>query len=63
MQTGQRIPHLTFKFGARHQGGDTIDHQNIDRARADQRVGDFERLFAGIGLRDQEVVKVDEPLP
>ena len=31
--------------------------------RADERLGDLERLLAGVGLRDHEVVDVDAELP
>ena len=53
------VAHFPFEFGARHQGGDAIDHENIDRVRAHQRVGDFERLLASIGLGNQEFVDID----
>ena len=39
-----------------------IDHQHVDRAGAHQRVGDLERLLAGVGLGDQQVVDVDAEL-
>ena len=59
---GQRIAHLALEFGVRHQCRHRIDHQHIDRARAHQRVADFQRLLAGVGLRDQEFVDVDAEL-
>ncbi len=62
MQTHMAVAHLAFELGARHQSGDRIDDQHVDRARADQRVGDFERLLAGIGLRDQQIVDIDPQL-
>jgi hypothetical protein len=34
----------------------------IDRAGAHQRVGDLQRLLAGVGLRDQQVVEIDAQL-
>jgi hypothetical protein len=39
-----------------------IHHQHVDGAGAHQRVGDLERLLAGIGLGDQQVVDVDAEL-
>jgi len=54
-----RIAHLAFDFRARHQRCDRIDHQNVNRVRAHQRIDDFERLFAGIGLRDDQLVDID----
>ena len=62
LQAGQAVAHLAFELGARHQRRDRIDHQHVDRARAHQRVGDLERLLAGVGLRDQEVVDLDAEL-
>ena len=62
LQAGLAVAHLAFELGARHQRGDRIDHQHVDRAGAHQRVGDFERLLAVIGLRDQQVVDLDAEL-
>jgi hypothetical protein len=56
------VAHLAFQFGARHQGGDRIDDQNVDRAGAHQRVGDFKCLFAGVRLRDQKIIDIDAEL-
>ena len=56
------IAHFAFDFGARHQRGDGIDHDHVDRARAHQRVGDLERLLAGIGLGDEQFVEIDPEL-
>ena len=62
MQAGQRIAHLALEFGARHKGRHRIDDQNVDGAGAHQRVGDLERLFAGVGLGDQQIADVDAQL-
>jgi hypothetical protein len=62
LQANVAIAHFAFDFGARHQRGDRIDHQHVDRVRAHQRIDDFERLFAGIGLRDDQFVDVDAQL-
>ena len=59
---GWTVAHLAFELGARHQRGDRIDHQHVDRAGAHQRVGDLERLLAGVGLGDQQVVDIDAEL-
>ena len=56
------VAHLAFEFGFRDEGGDTVDHHHVDRARAHQRVGDLEGLFAGIGLGDQKLVDIDAQL-
>ena len=62
VQTHVAVAHLALELGARHQGSDQIDDQNIDRARADERVGNLERLLAGIGLGDQQIVDIDPEL-
>ena len=53
-----RVAHLAFDLGPRRERGDRVDHQHVERARADQHVGDFERLLTGVGLRDEQLVGV-----
>ena len=53
------VAHLALDLGARHQRGDRVDHDQVERAGADQHVGDLERLLAGVGLADQQRVGVD----
>ena len=62
LQAGLHVAHLALDLGARRQRRDRIDHEHVDRARAHQRVGDLQRLLAGVGLRDQEIVEVDAEL-
>ena len=57
------VPHLALDFGARHQSGDRIDHQHVDRVRPHQGIDDFERLLAGVGLRHDQFVDIDAQLP
>ncbi len=45
-----------------HQRGDRVHDDDVHGVRADQRFGDFERLFAVVGLRDQQVVHVHAEL-
>ena len=63
LQAHVGIAHLAFELGLGHQRGDAVDHHEVDRERAHQRVGDLERLLAGVGLRDQQLVDVDPELP
>ncbi len=58
LQAHVAVAHLAFDLGARHERGHRVDHDDIHRARSNQLLGDFQRLFAGIGLRDVEVVDV-----
>ena len=59
LQTHMRVAHLTLDLRFRRQRGDRIDDNDADRSRANQHVGDLERLFAGIGLRYQQFVDID----
>ena len=57
-----RVAHFAFEFGARNERGDRVDDDDIDGAAADQDFGDFQSLFAAVGLRDQQVVDIDAEL-
>ena len=56
------IAHLAFDFGLWHERRDGIDDDDVDAARADQHIGDFEPLFAGVGLRNQKIADVHAEL-
>ena len=56
------VAHFAFDFRARNQRGDRVHHQHVDRVGADQRVDDFQRLLARIGLRHDQFVDVDAQL-
>ena len=56
------VAHLTLDLRAGHQRRDRIDHQHIDRVGPYQRVDDLERLLAGVGLRDDQLVDIDAQL-
>jgi len=63
LQAGQRIAHFAFQFGLRHQCRYRVDHQHARPApERHQRVADLQRLLAGVGLRDQQLVDVDAKL-
>ena len=53
------VPHLALDLGARHERGDAVDDEHVDRARANERVHDLQRLLARIRLADDEVFDVD----
>src|ERR1019366_7772022 len=55
--------HDAVGLGLRDERGDGVDDDDVDRGRAHERLGDLERLLAGVGLRDHEVVDVDAELP
>ena len=56
------VAHLAFELGARHQGRHLVDDQDVDRAGADQRIGDLQRLLPGVRLGDQQLVDIDAEL-
>src|SRR5271165_635213 len=56
------VTHFAFELGARHEGSDRIDDQHVNGARADQSVRYLERLFAGVGLGNQQIVDIDAEL-
>ena len=56
------VPHLALDLGARYQGGDGVDDDDVDGAGADQHVRDLQRLLTGIRLGHQEGVGVDAKL-
>jgi hypothetical protein len=53
------VTHVAFDLGPRRQRRDRVDDDDVERARADQHVGDLEGLLAGVGLGDEQVVDVD----
>jgi hypothetical protein len=56
------VAHVALELRSRGQGGDRIDHHDRDRAGAHQGVGDLQRLLAGVGLRNQQLVHIDAEL-
>ena len=58
LQTDKGVSHLAFNFRARRQRRDRVDDHHIHCARAHERVRNFQRLLAGIRLRDQHGVDV-----
>src|SRR4051794_10425997 len=59
LQTDVAVTHLALNLGARHERGDRVDDDDVERARADQHVGDLQRLLTGVGLADQQRIGVD----
>src|SRR5690554_1233081 len=52
------VAHFAFDFGFRCQCGYGVDDDHVDGVGAHQHVGDFQGLFAGVWLGNQEVVYV-----
>ena len=53
------VTHLAFNFSLGHERRDGVDDDDVDAARTDQHVRDFEGLLARVRLGDQEGVGVD----
>ena len=57
-----RIAHLAFELRLGGQGGDGVDDYHVDGTGAHDHVSDLERLLAGVGLGDEQLVDVDSDL-
>jgi len=53
------VAHLTFDLGARDQRRDAVQHDDVQRATAHQRLGDLQRLLGRVGLGNVQVLDVD----
>ncbi len=63
LQADVAVAHFAFDFGAGNQGGHRVDDDHVDRVGANEQLADFQRLLAGVGLGDQQIVELDaEPL-
>ena len=52
------VAHLALNLGARHESRHGVDDDHVDRARTDQGLRDFQRLLAGVRLRNQKGIHV-----
>ncbi len=62
LQADVAVAHLALDLGLGHERRDGVDDDQVDRARAHERVGDLERLLAVVGLADEQLVDVDAEL-
>ena len=62
LQARVLVAHLAFDLGLRRQRRHRVDHHHVHRGGAHQHVGDFQRLLAGVRLRDQQVVDLHAEL-
>ncbi len=53
------VAHLAFDLGTRRECCHRVDDHDVDCAGAHQHVDDLERLLAGVGLADEQLVDVD----
>ena len=59
LQADVRVAHFAFDFRFGREGGDGVNDDDAECAGTHQGVGDFQRLLAGVGLGDVEVVGID----
>ena len=59
LQADVGVAHLALDLGPGRERGHRVDDDHVERAGADQHVGDLERLLAGVGLGDEQLVDVD----
>ena len=62
LQANEAVAHLALDFGLGNQRGHRVDDDHVQRARADQLLADIERLLAGVGLTDEQLIEVDAQL-
>ena len=59
LQTDMGVAHVAFDFRLRRERGDGVYDDHIDGPGTHDHVADFERLLAGVRLRDEQVVRID----
>ena len=57
------VPHVSFDFGAGHQGRHRVHHHDVDGVAAHQDFGDLHGLLAGVGLGDEQILGPDPQFP
>src|SRR5262245_59251107 len=62
LQADVCITDYAFQFGPRHEGGDGIDDNHINRVAFDQHFGDLHGFFAIVGLADEQGFELDSEL-
>ena len=63
LDADERVAHLALDLRPRHERRDRVDDDDVDAARADEGLGDLERLLAGVRLADEQLVDVDAAGP
>ena len=56
------VAHVAVDFRLRRERGDRVNNDYIKRTRLAKLLADGERLFAAVGLRNNQVVKIDANL-
>ena len=59
MQAHKTVTHLALDLRPGHQRRHGVHHHYVDRAAADQGLGDLQRLLAGVRLGDKHILHVN----
>ena len=59
MQSNGSVAHLAVELVLRDEGGDGVDHDQVDGSGTDEGFGDVKCVLAAFGLRDHKVVEID----
>jgi hypothetical protein len=59
LQSNVSVAHFALDFSARDQRGDAIHNDDIQRAGTNQRLRNFQSLFAGIWLGDIKRIQIN----
>ena len=62
LQSHVTVAHLAIEFSFGYERSNGVDDEHINRSRAHQSLGDFERLLSVVRLRDQQVVDINSEL-
>ena len=62
MDTHAAVAHVAFQLGFGRQSRDRVDDNKVHRAGPDKRINDFQRLLAGVGLRNQQLIQINAQL-
>ena len=54
-----RVAHFAFDFSLGHKRSNGVNDDDVNAARTNQHVGNFQRLLTGIRLGDQEVIRIN----
>jgi hypothetical protein len=63
LQSHVRVAHFAFDLRLGRQRRHRIDDDQIHPARADELIGDLQRLLAVVGLRDQQILQLHAQPP
>ena len=53
-----RITHIALDFSLRRERGNRVDYDKIDRTASYKAIGNIERLFARVGLRNIQIIEI-----